>query len=76
MFFFHVIKVDASLFSGCIVDYLSDQPCFLMHVRLVDTYMVIVMSFIPTVVTMSPLSMGFVPLQTVTPYGLSQIIVS
>jgi len=44
MFFFHDIKVDGSLFSGYTVDHLNDHPCFLLHVSLMDTYMLVVMS--------------------------------
>jgi len=48
-FFFHVIKVDGSLCSGYIGEHFNDYHVFLLHVSMVDMYVIIVMSFIATV---------------------------
>ena len=47
-FFFHVIKVDGSSFSGYIIKHFSDHPCFSIDVSMVGTYKIIIMSFIAT----------------------------
>ena len=46
-----ISKVDGSLFSGYTVEHFSDHPCFfLLHVGMVETFIIVIMSFIGAVV--------------------------